>query len=436
MRRPNSILVKLHLVAFAGLALAACRPAPRIERADVERVIGTLAADSMLGRRAFTPAADKAAGFIRAEFADAGLEKLDGLSDYLQPFAVYAFTPRSAVVRLNGRLVPPGRAIVAAAADSLHWRTGDSVQVVVIGPQDNPMQGLSAAFTQRGNVLVLLSTKHRQGFEMVRRSLSGPVRGVDRNGRHARVLVLTDETAARSFQVDATAAVEQVPDANVVGVIPGRRRDQIVLFSAHYDHVGIQRPVNGDSIANGANDDASGTTAAIELARYFKAKGTPERTLVFAAFTAEEAGGFGSQYFSRQLNPDQIVAMLNIEMIGKPAASGRNHAWITGFERSDLGKILQDAVRGTDYVFEPDPYPQEDLFYRSDNATLARLGVPAHSISTTPIDVDPDYHHVSDEVRTLDLDHLTGTIRAIAAGAMPIVSGKATPTRVDTSQVR
>ena len=427
--------MKASLIASIGCALLACRPAPRIERADVERVIGTLAADSMQGRRAFTPAADKAAGLVRAEFAAIGLEKLPGLSDYLQRFSVYAFTPRSAMVRLNGQVVPPAQTVVSAAADSLHWKTGDSVQVAVVGPQDNPMQAVGAAFTERGNVLVLLNTRHRQTFEEIKGFLSGAARGVERDARRALVLVLTSETAARSFQVDATAAVEQVPAANVVGMISGRRRDQIVVLSAHYDHIGIQPPVQGDSIANGANDDASGTTAVIELARYFMARGTPERTLIFAAFTAEEAGGFGSQYFSRQLNPDQIVAMFNIEMIGKPAASGPNHAWITGFERSSLGKIMQDAVRGTHYVFEPDPYPKENLFYRSDNATLARLGVPAHSISTTPIDVDPDYHRVSDEVRTLDLDHLTNTIRAIAAGAATIVSGDATPTRVDTSQV-
>lgn len=428
--------MKLPIIGVAGFALLACRPAPRIERADVERVLGTLAADSMLGRQAFTPAADHAAAFIRGEFAGIGLEKLQSLDDYLERFSVYAFTPRTAVVRLNGRLVPPGRTIVSMQADTLHWKTGDSVRVVVVGPQDNPMQAVSAAFAQRGNLLVLIDPEHRQPFERLKGFLSGPARSVERSAHRARVFVLTGETAARSYQVDATATVEQVPGANVVGTIPGRRQDQMVVFSAHYDHIGIQRPVKGDSIANGANDDASGTTAVIELARYFKARGTPERTLVFAAFTAEEAGGFGSQYFSRQLHPDQIVAMLNIEMIGKPAASGRNHAWITGFERSSLGTILQDAVRGTDYVFEPDPYPQEDLFYRSDNATLARLGVPAHSISTTPIDVDPDYHRVSDEVRTLDLEHLTNTIRAIAAGAATIVSGKATPTRVDTTQVR
>ena len=150
--------------------------------------------------------------------------------------------------------------------------------------------------------------------------------------------------------------------------------------------------MDGDSIANGANDNASGTTALIELARFFARMGVPERTLLFAAFTAEEAGGFGSRHFSNQLDPDRIVAMFNIEMIGKPAVSGPNTAWVTGFERSDLGAILQRSVEGTEYSFYADPYPEQDLFYRSDNATLARLGVPAHSISTTPIDVDTDYH--------------------------------------------
>jgi len=228
---------------------------------------------------------------------------------------------------------------------------------------------------------------------------------------------------------------EPYPLANVVGMIEGNRTDEFVLFSAHYDHIGI-RPGGEDTIANGANDDASGTTAVIELARFFEDQPKPERSLIFVAFTAEESGGFGSRYFSEQLDPEQIIAMFNIEMIGKPAVSGPNTAWITGYDRSSFGQILSDAVEGTIYEFYPDPYPDQNLFFRSDNATLARLGVPAHSISTTPIDVDPDYHQVSDEVDTLDLDHMTNTIRAIALAAETIISGEATPTRVDPDSVR
>jgi Zn-dependent M28 family amino/carboxypeptidase len=168
----------------------------------------------------------------------------------------------------------------------------------------------------------------------------------------------------------------------------------------------------------------------VALAEYYMQTGMPERTLLFVAFTAEEMGGYGARHFSEQLDPDQIVAMFNIEMIGKPAVEGPNTAWITGFDRSTFGEILQRAVADTEYQFYPDPYPTQNLFFRSDNATLARLGVAAHSISTTPIDVDGDYHQASDEVGTLDLDHLTNTIRAIAKGAATIISGQETPTRV------
>ena len=91
-----------------------------------------------------------------------------------------------------------------------------------------------------------------------------------------------------------SVAGREGPLMNVVGMIPGRRSEEFVLFSAHYDHIGIRPSVNGDSIANGANDDASGTTAVVTLARYFAQRGTPERTLLFAAFTAEEFGGVSS----------------------------------------------------------------------------------------------------------------------------------------------
>ena len=193
--------------------------------------------------------------------------------------------------------------------------------------------------------------------------------------------------------------------------------------------------MNGDSIANGADDDASGTTAVIELARHFKQQNSNSRTLMFVAFTAEELGFFGSQYFSRQVDPEQIMAMLNIEMIGKPSKWGRDAAFVTGYERSDLGAILERNARGSGFSFKPDPYPDKDLFYRSDNATLARLGVPAHTIATDQIDVDPYYHTVDDEFDTIHIQNMIGTIRAIAIGSRSIVAGLDTPGRVDKALV-
>ncbi|QEH40581.1 M20/M25/M40 family metallo-hydrolase [Chitinophaga sp. XS-30] len=217
---------------------------------------------------------------------------------------------------------------------------------------------------------------------------------------------------------------------NVAGMIKGSSHpDEYVIFSGHYDHIGIRKAVEGDSIANGADDDASGITAVILLAEYFK-QHPPARSVIFAAFTAEEIGGFGSRFFSQQLDPEKIVAMFNIEMIGKESKFGRNSAFITGFERSDFGEMLQRNLEGSSFQFHPDPYPEQRLFYRSDNATLARLGVPAHTISTTQIDKDTLYHSVDDEVESLDMKNIADIIEAIAVSAKSIVDGKDTPVRI------
>jgi Zn-dependent M28 family amino/carboxypeptidase len=240
----------------------------------------------------------------------------------------------------------------------------------------------------------------------------------------------------KEFTVKAEQQIEEVKYANVVGILPGRSRpSENVIFSGHYDHLGISRPVDGDSIYNGANDDAAGITGVIMLAKHFAMQNNNERTIVFAAFTAEESGGFGSQYFSRQFDPAKVIAMFNLEMIGTESKWGKNSAYITGFEKSDMGKILQKNLEGSSFSFNPDPYPQQNLFYRSDNATLARLGVPAHTISTSKMDSEPNYHKPSDEVKTLDLSNMAAIIEAIAKSAATIISGKDTPSRVEASSL-
>jgi hypothetical protein len=427
------------VVAILSAALlSACAPASasspqqtaEIEQAYVERIVRALAADSMRGREAFSEDALRAADFLAAEFAAIGLESPEGTDGYLQRFSARTMTPRDGRVRIDGRDLFPNQFAFRPGVESISWSTGD-VPVIVIGPDDEPFATINSVSNAGFDALVLVDEAHNEVFRQFVQIYRRSVRTLSDTVGASVVIALVNADADAAYQVSAVANVVEEPLGNVVGSIPGRRSDEYVLFSAHYDHIGIQRPFQGDSIANGANDNASGTAAVVALARYFAGQGTPERTLLFAAFTAEEGGGYGSRYFSRQLDPDRIVAMLNIEMIGKPAVEGPNTAWITGFERSSFGRILQDAVEGTEYRFYPDPYPTYGLFYRSDNATLARLGVPAHSISTTPIDVDDDYHQVSDEVETLDFAHLTNTVRAIARGALTIVSGRATPTRVE-----
>ena len=217
---------------------------------------------------------------------------------------------------------------------------------------------------------------------------------------------------------------------NVIGIIPGKSKpNEYVIFSGHYDHLGMKES-GDDKVFNGANDDASGITAVITLAEFFKKKNDNARTLIFVAFTGEETGGYGSAFFSNSINADEVVAMFNIEMIGTDSKWGKNSAYITGFERSDFGTILQKNLVGSGFNFYQDPYPQEQLLYRSDNARLAALGVPAHTISTSKMDVEPNYHKLSDEISTLDMDNMTEIIKSIAISSQTIISGKDTPSRV------
>lgn len=223
---------------------------------------------------------------------------------------------------------------------------------------------------------------------------------------------------------------------NVIGILPGKSKpNEFVIFSAHYDHLGLAKE-GVDKIFNGANDDASGTTAVIMLANYFKKLNQNERSIIFVAFTGEETGGFGSKFFSENMNPDSVVAMFNIEMIGTQSKWGKNSTYITGYEKSDFGAILKKNLKGSDFSFNPDPYPTEQLFYRSDNARLAAQGVPAHTISTSKMDIEPTYHQLNDDIASIDFENMTKIIESIAVSSVSIVNGQDTPTRVEKLKPR
>lgn len=238
------------------------------------------------------------------------------------------------------------------------------------------------------------------------------------------------ETYRQTFSFTPRNSKEQITSANIIGVLEGTsKKEEYVIISAHYDHLGMKKNGDGDLIYNGANDDASGVTGVLALADYFKKKGN-ERTIVFVAFTAEEMGLIGSTHFGKGIDASKFVAGINLEMIGKSPSFGPNTAWLTGFERSNFGKIVQQNLVGSGYQLFPDPYKNFNLFFRSDNASLARLGVPSHTFSTTAIDVDKDYHQVSDEATTLNMTIITQTIQAVAKGTESIINGKDTPSRV------
>jgi len=234
----------------------------------------------------------------------------------------------------------------------------------------------------------------------------------------------------QTFNFKPRGSKEEITSSNIIGVLEGSsKKEEYVIISAHYDHLGMKQSGSGDLIFNGANDDASGVTGVLTLAEYFKKVGN-ERSIVFVAFTAEEMGLIGSTYFGKGIDASKFVAGINLEMIGKTPSSGPNTAWLTGFERSDFGKIVQKNLEGSGYQLFPDPYKKFNLFFRSDNASLARLGVPSHTFSTTAIDVDKDYHQVSDHPETLNMTVITQTIQAVAKGTKSIIDGIDTPTRV------
>lgn len=403
-----------------------------INAKEVERIEKVLAADDMRGRKTFSPEIDKAADFIAEEFKKAGLQTFNNASGFRQDFAMVSPKFVSGSATFDNAPVDFKNVIVITSQPGFLINEKSGYEKVKIEAGKN-FQSEAIKYVRSGkNYLVLVDTSYTKNFSR----LAGLKRAMFKMDNSV-VFVLTTADP-KAFTVEARHDITEQKLANVVGILPGKsRKDEYVVFSAHYDHIGVGKPDNnGDSIYNGANDDAAGTTAVIMLAKYFKALANNERTLVFAAFTAEEVGGFGSQYFSRQFDPAKVMAMFNIEMIGTESKWGKNSAFITGYEKTDMGAIMQKNLEGTGFTFYPDPYTEQNLFYRSDNATLARLGVPAHTISTSKMDSEPNYHKVSDHVETLDMENMAMIIKSIALASRSIVAGKDAPTRVKVEDLR
>jgi Zn-dependent M28 family amino/carboxypeptidase len=206
---------------------------------------------------------------------------------------------------------------------------------------------------------------------------------------------------------------------NAIAMLPGSDpalKSEVVLLTAHLDHLGVAakqvaaQPVNGDSIYNGADDDASGTTAVLNLARVLAHGRAPKRTVVFALFGSEEMGGYGARGFLDHppVPLNSIVANLEFEMIGRPdAAVPEGTLWLTGYERSNLGPTL--AAHGAHLV--ADPHPDQHFFERSDNIQLARQGTIAQTVSS--FGLHKDYHQVTDEISTIDFKHMTTAIQSM-----------------------
>ena len=220
------------------------------------------------------------------------------------------------------------------------------------------------------------------------------------------------ETYKDSFQVKTQTAY------NVVGMVKGSKPElKPIMIGAHYDHIGYGKVVDNDSIANGANDNATGTVAVLELAKHFS-ENQPKRSVIFALFSAEEKGLLGAEHLAERFSKEAITPyfLFNIEMIGIPM-NGKNYkAYLTGIEKSNFAQVFNTASEASVVGFLPEAQKM-GLFKRSDNYPFYEvLNIPAHTVCTFDFTNFKYYHHVDDEFDKMDLKHLKSLINSFKSG--------------------
>lgn len=430
MKSAPKIFLALSLIALSSMTFGQ-QVISEQQREDVSRILNTLASDDMRGRSALTKDIEPAADFIAGEMKKIGLKPYAEES-FRQSFQLDKLSPKSNAATINKKTIPAEHIISLGNHVDLKWDDKSSIKIVNITSDVDFAQAFREQSLSKENTLVLVDPSFEASFVRFGQMLSNPKFIEDSSIQKPSIVYLLTKEKPKTFHIHIERNLQNFPLSNVAGVIPGKSKpNEYVIFSGHYDHIGILPAVGQDSIANGADDDASGVTAMLTLADYYKKKNNNERTLIFVAFTAEELGMYGSKYFSNHINADQVVAMINMEMIGKDSKFGPNTVYITGYDQSDLGKLMQENLKNTTFKFYSDPYIKQNLFYRSDNAVLAAKGVPAHSFSTSQMDKDEYYHTVKDEVATLNVQNIISSIEAIAIGASGIIEGKQTPSRVE-----
>lgn len=208
---------------------------------------------------------------------------------------------------------------------------------------------------------------------------------------------------------------------NVVGMIEGndpKLKDEFIILGGHYDHIGEGKEVNGDKIANGANDDASGTIAAMEFGKHFANSKTNKRSILITLYAAEEMGLKGSAHLAKRLKDNGLNAytMINFEMIGVPRSEDKTMAYMSGYNRSNFAPTL-NKYAGEEVVGFFPKAKEFNLFFRSDNFPFYKeFNMPAHAISTFDFTNFEYYHHVDDEADKMDYNHMASFINKMIPG--------------------
>ena len=202
---------------------------------------------------------------------------------------------------------------------------------------------------------------------------------------------------------------------NVIGFIEGTDetlKDEVIILGAHYDHIGQAKTVEGDSLANGANDNAAGTAAVLEMARYFSKRKNNKRSIMLILFSAEEMGLLGSKHLAERLRSENLnlYTMVNFEMIGVPFKDRNYEAFLTGYELSNMADKINEYA-GSQLIGASEVSKKFQLFKRSDNYPFyEQFKLPCQTISSCDMSNFDFYHHVDDEVDKLDYDFMASFI--------------------------
>ena len=399
-----------------------------ISEKDVARIIHFLAADSLKGRGNGRPELLKAGLFIGEEFKKNGLLPFSGNAGYYMPFRPFGGSKKVITDELqwNGKKLLPDEFIY------IHPAPGNYIPKRL---SDFAIIKIDSFFTED----ILENYKHIKSDLLLWSNQPQPDKEnyfptqvkVSSEGLDHNILMVCANYPPDSILLLGVANYYSNVEYNIVGVLPGKSKpDEVILFSAHYDHEGVyQRGRKKDSIMNGANDNASGTTALVTLTNYFAQRNDNERTLLFCAFAGEELGLLGSKDFVKYIDPATIIAGINIEMIGIPQY-GKNNIFITGYDHSSLPSILEKQLSATLVKVKTGHSEEKELFKRSDNFPFAEKGIPAHSIMSSDDD-DKCYHQPCDEIKRINISHLTTVIKAIAVATGTLISGEDTPARCE-----
>ncbi len=449
---------------LAQLEVAA-KPIPealaQITEGKVTATISFLASDELGGRGTGTTQFDIAAAYVASRFVGAGLEggAADGSFYHLtkatqiQTPTEFRFESESKVPIAQAGLLVTGDAASDLSGpvervDLAAWREGttDNVKLATIvrGGFETQAKGsralsqlsrIATSLQAAGVQLLLLDADPDSEWVRLGETMRSKPRLESANRFPIPIVLVEPSTVLpESVHLSVPASIQHESlMRNVIGVLRGSDpslAEEALLFSAHLDHLGTNAKMEGDGIFNGADDDASGVTAVVTLADAFAAMPQhPKRSLIFMAFWGEESGLLGSKRFVAEPSwpLEKIVANVNIEMIGRPEGGARGKIWMTGWQESDLGSIMQASAKrwGTE-IFEH-PKFSSMLYRSSDNWSFVEKGVIAHSFSAGSLHAD--YHQPDDEWDRLEIPHMTDVIRGLLLGSLPLIDGSVTPTK-------